>query len=108
PFYGHEQASWMCAHFITHLFTCPEYPPLSSNSQVKLPHFITYALHHTKLHASASMHPCTPILTVVVSPSESPSQKKMIHISAVLLCSPNSSMSVERPSWKKMTHIHQT
>ncbi|KAG2363385.1 hypothetical protein BDR07DRAFT_1450747 [Suillus spraguei] len=40
--------------FITHLLTCPEYPPLSSNSQVKLPHFIAYALHHTKLHTSVT------------------------------------------------------
>ncbi|KAG2366502.1 hypothetical protein BDR07DRAFT_1274525, partial [Suillus spraguei] len=49
PFYGHERASHLCAWFITHLFTCPEYPPSSSNSQVKLPHFIAYALHRTKL-----------------------------------------------------------
>ncbi|KAG1739136.1 uncharacterized protein EDB91DRAFT_1237581 [Suillus paluster] len=54
PFYGHEQASRMCARFITHLFACPEYPPSSSNSQVKLPHFIAYALHRTKLHSSVT------------------------------------------------------
>ncbi|KAG2112745.1 hypothetical protein BD769DRAFT_1364408, partial [Suillus cothurnatus] len=54
PFYGHEQNThphWLCARFITHLFACPEYPPSSSNSQVKLPHFISYTLHHTKLHS---------------------------------------------------------
>ncbi|KAG2366999.1 hypothetical protein BDR07DRAFT_1273191, partial [Suillus spraguei] len=54
PFYGHEWASHLCMRFITHLFTCPEYPPLSSNSQSiplhHLPHFIAYALHCTKLH----------------------------------------------------------
>ncbi|OJA19960.1 hypothetical protein AZE42_03712, partial [Rhizopogon vesiculosus] len=54
PFYGHEQASRLCARFITHLFACPEYPPSSSNSQVKLPHFIAYALHRTKLHSSVT------------------------------------------------------
>ena len=54
PFYGHEQTSKLCARFITHLFACPEYPPSSSNSTVKLPHFIAYALHRTKLHASVT------------------------------------------------------
>ncbi|KAN0081278.1 hypothetical protein V8E55_008902 [Tylopilus felleus] len=54
PFYGHEHASKLCARFITHLFACPEYPPSSSNSTVKLPHFIAYALHRTKLHASVT------------------------------------------------------
>ncbi|KAG2740190.1 hypothetical protein P692DRAFT_20753865, partial [Suillus brevipes Sb2] len=54
PFYGHEQASRLCARFITHLFACPELPPSSSNSQVKLPHFIAYALHRTKLHSSVT------------------------------------------------------
>ncbi|KAG2135967.1 hypothetical protein DEU56DRAFT_699031, partial [Suillus clintonianus] len=29
-------------------------PPSSSNSQVKLPHFIAYALHRTKLHSSVT------------------------------------------------------
>ncbi|KAI9459964.1 hypothetical protein HD554DRAFT_2041724 [Boletus coccyginus] len=54
PFYGHEQTSKLCARFITHLFACPEYPPSSSNSTVKLPHFIAYALHRTKLHPSVT------------------------------------------------------
>ncbi|KAG2352808.1 hypothetical protein BDR07DRAFT_1383868 [Suillus spraguei] len=31
-----------------------EYPPSSSNSQVKLPHFIAYALHRTKFHTSVT------------------------------------------------------
>ncbi|KAG1859507.1 hypothetical protein C8R48DRAFT_774847 [Suillus tomentosus] len=30
PFYGYEQVFWLCGRFITHLFACPEYPPLSS------------------------------------------------------------------------------
>ncbi|KAG1903316.1 uncharacterized protein F5891DRAFT_947422, partial [Suillus fuscotomentosus] len=54
PFYGHEQVSRLCSRFIMHLFACPEYPPSSSNSQVKLPHFIAYALHRTKLHSSVT------------------------------------------------------
>ncbi|KAG2037469.1 hypothetical protein BDR03DRAFT_957248 [Suillus americanus] len=29
-----------------------EYPSPSSNSQVKFPHFIVYALYRTKLHSS--------------------------------------------------------
>lgn len=44
----------MCARFITHLFACPEYPPATTHSQAKLPHFIAYALHRTKLHASVT------------------------------------------------------
>lgn len=39
----------LCAQLITHLFTCPEYPPSSSNSQVKLPHFIAYALSSLRI-----------------------------------------------------------
>ncbi|KAG2120261.1 hypothetical protein DEU56DRAFT_928467 [Suillus clintonianus] len=53
PFYGHEPSP-LCAQFKNHLFACPEYPPSSSNSQVKLPHFIAYALHRTKLHSSVT------------------------------------------------------
>ncbi|KAG2064096.1 hypothetical protein BDR04DRAFT_1036176, partial [Suillus decipiens] len=45
-----EHVSRLCMQFITHLFACSEYPPSSSNSQAKLPHFIAYALHCTKLH----------------------------------------------------------
>ncbi|KAJ8586031.1 hypothetical protein M405DRAFT_704483, partial [Rhizopogon salebrosus TDB-379] len=28
--------------------------PPASNSQVRLPHFITYAIYHTKLHSSVT------------------------------------------------------
>ncbi|KAG0692766.1 hypothetical protein DFH29DRAFT_817160 [Suillus ampliporus] len=57
-------ASRMCARFITHLFACPKYPPSSSNSQICpiLPHFIAYALHRTKLHASATLVVPLPLL----------------------------------------------
>ena len=51
PYYGHENMAHFCAHFITHLFACPKYPPTSSGSNTKLPNFITYALHRTKLHS---------------------------------------------------------
>ncbi|KAG1716490.1 hypothetical protein ID866_694 [Astraeus odoratus] len=54
PFYGHEQISRLCARFVTHLFACPELPPSSSGSTVKLPYFIAYALHRTKLHPSVT------------------------------------------------------
>jgi hypothetical protein len=54
PFYGHESVAHLCARFITHLFTCPEYPPSSTHSQQKLPQFIAYALHRTKLHTSVT------------------------------------------------------
>jgi hypothetical protein len=57
PHHLHEQALRLCARFITHclqVFACPECPPSSSKSQVKLPHFIAYALHRTKLHSSVT------------------------------------------------------
>jgi hypothetical protein len=54
PFYGHEHIARLCARFITHLFVCPEYPPTATHSQAKLPYFIAYALHRTKLHSSVT------------------------------------------------------
>lgn len=54
PFYGHEVTARLCARFITHLYACPEYPPSSTVSQAKLPYFIAYALHRTKLHSSVT------------------------------------------------------
>lgn len=54
PFYGHESIARLCGCFITHLFACPENPPSSAHSQAKLPYFIAYALHRTKLHVSVT------------------------------------------------------
>ena len=58
PFYGHEKTARICARFITHLFTCPENPPSSGTSvspiHGKLPFFIAYALHRTKLHSAVT------------------------------------------------------
>jgi len=54
PFYGHEDTARLSARFITHLFTCPELPPASTHSQSRLPFFIAYALHRTKLHQSVT------------------------------------------------------
>ncbi|TFK33907.1 hypothetical protein BDQ12DRAFT_585610, partial [Crucibulum laeve] len=54
PFYGHEVIARICARFITSLFACPELPPSSMQSQQKLPYFIAYALHRTKLHGSVT------------------------------------------------------
>ncbi|KAF9268632.1 cyclin-like protein [Marasmius fiardii PR-910] len=53
-FYGHEYIARLCARFITHLFACPEYPPSSTSLQSRLPQFIAYALHRTKLHSSVT------------------------------------------------------
>jgi hypothetical protein len=54
PFYGYEYLARLCARFITHLFACPEYPPTATHSQAKLPNFIAYAFHRTKLHESVT------------------------------------------------------
>lgn len=48
----------MAAHFVTHLFQCPELPtPSASNPNAPCPPlglFIAYALHRTRLHASVT------------------------------------------------------
>ena len=54
PYYSHKNTACLCAWFIMHLFACPEYPPTSSSSNTKLPYFIAYALHWTKLHLSVT------------------------------------------------------
>ncbi|CAA7260527.1 unnamed protein product [Cyclocybe aegerita] len=50
PYHGHETLARLAARFITHLFACPDYPPSSTHAHAKLPYFIAYALHRTKLH----------------------------------------------------------
>lgn len=58
PYYGHEEAAKVCTHFVTHLFACPEQPPVSStnpgSNSPALPLFIAYALHRTRLHHSVT------------------------------------------------------
>jgi len=55
PFYGHEAIARLSARFITHLFACPELPPVATHQNARLPHFIAYALHRTKLHQCVSI-----------------------------------------------------
>ncbi|GJE91416.1 hypothetical protein PsYK624_075660 [Phanerochaete sordida] len=56
PYYGHEETAKVCAHFVTHLFACPDLPPTQSPSQPapRLDLFIAYALHRTRLHESVT------------------------------------------------------
>ncbi|KAI0918996.1 hypothetical protein AcV5_002028 [Taiwanofungus camphoratus] len=58
PYYGHEEAAKLCARFVTHLFACPELPPLSTANppapSPPLALFIAYALHRTRLHSSVT------------------------------------------------------
>ncbi|KAG1835813.1 hypothetical protein DFJ58DRAFT_820326, partial [Suillus subalutaceus] len=44
--------SQLCAQLP--IFLPVQSTPASSNSQIKLPHFIAYVLHRTKLHASVT------------------------------------------------------
>ena len=55
-YYGHEDTAKMCARFITHLFSCPDVPPATSQAAVtpSLAHFVAYALHRTRLHSSVT------------------------------------------------------
>ena len=52
PYHGQEILAKIAARFITHLFACPDYPPSSTHAHAKLPFFIAYALHRTKLSCS--------------------------------------------------------
>ena len=58
PYYGHEETAKTCAHFVTHLFACPDLPPPSTTNpptpSPTLAMFIAYALHRTRLHASVT------------------------------------------------------
>lgn len=56
PYYGHENIARIAARFISHLYACPDYPPNNNThvAQARLPYFIAYALHRTKLHASVT------------------------------------------------------
>ncbi|KAI0036152.1 hypothetical protein K488DRAFT_6984, partial [Vararia minispora EC-137] len=58
PYYGNELLSKTAAHFVSHLFTCPEYPPpvptAPQISPVRLDVFIAYALHRTRLAESVT------------------------------------------------------
>ncbi|KAJ7184270.1 hypothetical protein C8R46DRAFT_455905 [Mycena filopes] len=54
PYYGYEYIAQLSARFITHLFACPPFPPQYNHPQAKLPYFIAYALHRTKLHQAVT------------------------------------------------------
>ncbi|KAH9944766.1 hypothetical protein B0H21DRAFT_745724 [Amylocystis lapponica] len=58
PYYGHEDTARLCARFVTHLFACPDLPPLSTTHpptpSPPLALFIAYALHRTRLHSSVT------------------------------------------------------
>ncbi|KAJ7594945.1 hypothetical protein C8J56DRAFT_928055 [Mycena floridula] len=57
PYYGHERIAKIAACFISHLYDCPDFPASNTSSivtQSRLPYFIAYALHRTKLHASVT------------------------------------------------------
>ncbi|KAI0086271.1 hypothetical protein BDY19DRAFT_859002, partial [Irpex rosettiformis] len=51
---GHEITAKICTNFVTHLFACPELPPISTTNPTapspRLDPFIAYALHRTRLH----------------------------------------------------------
>ncbi|KAI1791234.1 cyclin-like protein [Ganoderma leucocontextum] len=55
PYYGHEETAKVCARFVTHLFACPDLPPLSTAvppaPSPPLANFIAYALHRARLHS---------------------------------------------------------
>ncbi|KAJ7751052.1 hypothetical protein B0H16DRAFT_1841334 [Mycena metata] len=56
PYYGYEYIAQLSARFMTHLFACPPFPPgpQCTHSQAKLPYFIAFALHRTKLHQAVT------------------------------------------------------
>jgi hypothetical protein len=58
PYYGHESIAKLCGRVVTHLFTCPDYPPPSTATppgpSPQLAMFVAYALHRTRLHVSVT------------------------------------------------------
>jgi len=54
-YHGQELFAKLAARYVTHLFACPEYPQASCQPQAKLPYFIAYALHRTKLHSAVTV-----------------------------------------------------
>ena len=58
PYYSHEDTAKLCARFVTHLFACPDLPPLSTTvppaPSPPLANFIAYARHRTRLHTSVT------------------------------------------------------
>ncbi|KAH8104386.1 hypothetical protein DFH11DRAFT_1498460, partial [Phellopilus nigrolimitatus] len=71
-YYGHEETSKICSRFVAHTFNCPELlpappspclavavalpplPPPPPSIPSTLAHFVAYALHRTRLHASVT------------------------------------------------------
>ena len=55
-YYGHEDTAKVYAHFVTHLFTCPQSSPHNAENQSapRLDLFIAYTLHRTRPHESVS------------------------------------------------------
>ncbi|KAG8734689.1 hypothetical protein FRC10_011535 [Ceratobasidium sp. 414] len=90
PYYNHEDTAKMCARFITHLFSCPNVLPATSQSTVtpNLAHFVAYALHHTRLHSSVTFHALY-LLSCLKSrfPTVRSASGHRLYISALLLAS---------------------
>ena len=61
PHHGHEATAKLCARFVSYLFACPNLrhpppPPAPPSTALtpRLDHFIAYALHRMRLHASVT------------------------------------------------------
>src|SRR4051812_10035709 len=54
PFYGHEYIAQLSARFLMHLFAWLPSPPQFTHSPAKLPHFIAYVFHRTKLQEAVT------------------------------------------------------
>jgi len=87
-FYGQEEIARLSARFITHLFACPELPPVATHQNARLPLFIAYALHRTKLN------PCVSIAALVLLqrlkarfPTARGSSGHRLYISAFMIAS---------------------
>ncbi|KAI0767073.1 hypothetical protein C8Q74DRAFT_930210 [Fomes fomentarius] len=56
PYYGHGETAKLCSRFVTHLFACPDLPPLSTTvppaPSPPLADFIAHVLHRTRLQSS--------------------------------------------------------
>ncbi|KAJ7603555.1 hypothetical protein DFH06DRAFT_1022155, partial [Mycena polygramma] len=52
PYFGYAYIATLTARFITHLWSCPLYPPWTTDPNAELSRFIALIIHYTKLHDS--------------------------------------------------------
>ncbi|KAF8596710.1 hypothetical protein BDV93DRAFT_424170, partial [Ceratobasidium sp. AG-I] len=79
----------ICARFVTHLFSCPNIPPVASQSTVppSLAHFVAYIHHRTRLHTSVTFCAIYLLPCLNCFPAAHGSLSHRLYISAFMIAS---------------------